>query len=74
MYWGIPQNTSIFVFMFIAFLAYKFYKSVAKTSDLHDGELKSVKEMYQRGYEIRLSDLKHVTAKELNELHIKFIF
>lgn len=74
MYLGIPQNASVFVFLFVMFVAYRIYKSMAKNSALHDAELKSVKEMYQRGYEIRLSDLKHVTAEELNALHIKFIF
>ena len=68
-----PQNASVFVFLFVMFVAYRIYKNMSKNSALHDAELKSVKEMYRRGYEIRLSDLKHVTAEELNDLHIKFI-
>lgn len=74
MYLGIPQNASVFVFLLVMFVAYRIYKNMARSSALHDAELKSVKEMYQRGYEIRLSDLRYVTAEELNALHINFIF
>ncbi|WP_169999992.1 hypothetical protein [Campylobacter sp. RM9328] len=48
-------------------------KSTDKTQKLHDAELNEIKEKLNRGYEIRLNELKYVTAKELNELGIKFI-
>lgn len=48
-------------------------KENKKAKQLHDKELESIKDKLNKGYEIHLSDLKHVTDKELNELHIKFI-
>ena len=60
--------------IFAIWFLWRLCKDSDKKTAAHDAELKSVKETYQRGYEIRLSDLKHVTAEELNALHIKFIF
>jgi len=38
-----PQNASVFVFLFVMFVAYRIYKNMAKNSALHDAELKKRK-------------------------------